>query len=162
MFVGALSRASLLRCTVRRGVLFAALSICLISFAVSRWVLWPVQVSGDSMTPTYQNGQPNFINKLAYLSRGPQRGDVVGVRVGRGDCYFKRIIGLPGEKISFHRGTVLVNGQPLVEPYIEHPLLWILPPVQLGPDDYFVMGDNRTASMLGAVARHSIVGKAMF
>jgi len=160
--VSAFSRARLLRGTVRRGVLYAGLLLCLSCFGVSRWVFWPVKVSGDSMTPTYQDGQPNFINKLAYLAREPRRGDVVGVRVGSGDCYLKRVIGLPGEKLSFYRGTVLVNGQVLVEPYIEHPLLWILPPVQLGPDDYFVMGDNRTTSMLGAVARDSIIGKAMF
>ena len=148
------------RCAVRG--LCAGLFLCLLFFAVTRWVLWPVKVSGDSMVPNYRDGQPNYINKLAYLSRGPQRGDVVGVRVRPGEYYLKRIVGLPGEKVEFHRGTVVVNGRALAEPYIEHPLLWALPSVQLGPDDYFIMGDNRPSSMLGQVSKNAIVGKAVF
>jgi signal peptidase I len=150
------------RRVVRRRVLCGSLFLCFASFAFSHWVLWPVKVTGDSMTPNYQDGQPNFINKLAYLSEAPQRGDVVGVRMGHGEFLLKRVIGLPGEKIEFNRGTIVVNGRPLVEPYVEKPLLWALPPVQLGPEDYFVMGDNRPTSMLGSVAKDHIVGKAVF
>ncbi len=148
-------------CAARKQVLYVALGLCFLSFAISQWVFWPVIVSGDSMVPSYHDGQPTYINKLAYLTHPPQRGDVVGVRVGD-DFYIKRIIGMPGDKIQFRRGTVVVNGQPLVEPYVERPLLWWLRPVELGPNDYFVMGDNRTASTLGAIAGHSIVGKAVF
>jgi signal peptidase I len=146
----------------RRGVLYTALAICFVAFAVSRWVLWPVVISGDSMAPNYDDGQPNYINKLAYWSHPPSRGDVVGVRTVKDGYLIKRIIGMPGDHIEFYRGTVIVNGTPLVEPYVHRPLLWWLKPVQLGPDDYFVMGDNRTSSMLGAVAKSDIVGKAVF
>jgi signal peptidase I len=146
----------------RRGVLYMAFLVCFAAYAVSRWVLWPVVISGDSMAPNYQDGQPNYINKLAYWSQPPQRGDVVGVRVGDEDYSIKRIIGMPGDRIEFRRGTVVVNGQPLQEPYVHRPLLWWLDPVQLGPNDYFVMGDNRTYSWLGPVAKDSIVGKAVF
>ncbi len=146
---------------VRRCVLWSVFGLCFVIFGVSRWVLWPVKISGDSMVPNYYDGQPNYINKLAYLSHTPERGDVVGVEVGR-EFYLKRVVGLPGEKIEFHRGTVMVNNRPLSEPYIAHPLLWALPPVHLGPDQYFIMGDNRTLSMLGAVGRNAIVGKALF
>ena len=155
-------RVEIPRPAVRKRVLWSAFFFCFVIFGVSRWALWPVKISGDSMVPNYQDGQPNYINKLAYLSHNPQRGDVVGVRVGQEDFYLKRVVGLPGEKIEFHRGTVLVNGRPLVEPYIEHPLLWALPPVQLSNNEYFIMGDNRTFSMLGAVKKSAIVGKALF
>ena len=57
---------------------------------------------------------------------------------------------------------LFINGKPLDEPYPVRPLLWRLPAVQLGPNDYWVMGDNRISSMLGAVPRDHIVGKAMF
>jgi signal peptidase I len=146
----------------RRGVLYAALAICLVAFAVSRWIIWPVIISGDSMAPNYADGQPNYINKLAYWSHPPSRGDVVGVRTKQNGYLIKRIIGMPGDRIEFYRGTVIVNGRPLFEPYVHRPLLWWLQPVQLGPDDYFVMGDNRTSSMLGAVAKNDILGKAVF
>jgi signal peptidase I len=146
---------------VRRETLYTALVLCALSFAVSRWVLWPVKISGESMQPNYNDGQPNFINRLAYLSAAPRRGDVVGLRVGD-EFYIKRIIGLPGERIEFKRDTVVVNGEPLEEHYQVKPLLWRLPAVQLGPNDYFVMGDNRTCSMLGAVKRDHVIGKALF
>lgn len=147
---------------VRRQVLYLALGLALLGYTCSRWVIMPVQVSGESMAPSYEDGQPNFINKLAYRSRHPQRGDVVGLSAGRGDLQLKRIIGLPGEKVEFRRGTVVVNGEALHEPYVLHDLLWWLPSVQLGPKDYFVMGDNRRVSVLGSVPEGWIIGKAMF
>jgi signal peptidase I len=146
---------------VRRG-LYIALCLCMFTYVLTHWVLWPVVISGDSMAPSYADGQPNYINKLAYWTHGPQRGDVVGVRVGQDDYLIKRIIGTPGDKIEFYRGTVIVNGEKLVEPYVQHKLLWWLDPVQLGPNDYFVMGDNRTYSILAAVSRDDILGKAVF
>jgi signal peptidase I len=139
-----------------------ALTLCLAAFAMHRWVFWPVVISGDSMAPNYRDAQRNYIYKLAYLSHAPQRGDVVGVRFAGSEYLIKRIIGLPGERIDFHRGTVVVNGKPLHEPYVEHPLIWWLSSVQLGPEEYFVMGDNRTYSVLGTVAKNNIVGKAVF
>lgn len=148
-------------CAARKGVLYAALGISFMGFALFNWVWWPVVISGDSMVPSYHDGQPTYLNKLAYWSDEPQRGDVVGVRVGD-EFYIKRVIGVPGDKVEFYRGTVIVNGTALVEPYVERPLLWWLRPVHLGANDYFVMGDNRTASALGTVPRNTIIGKAIF
>lgn len=114
------------------------------------------------MAPNYRDGQHNYIFKLAYVTHSPERGDVVGVRLSGNEYLIKRIIGLPGDRIDFHRGTVIVNGKPLAEPYVERPLIWWLKSVQLGRDEYFVMGDNRTFSVLGSVAKNDIVGKALF
>lgn len=146
---------------VRRSVLFFGFFLCLATFAVLRWVWFPVTISGDSMVPNYGDGQPTFINRLAYWSSMPRRGDVVGVRVGKELC-IKRVVGLPGERIEFHRDVVFVNGMPLKEPYPVRPLLWRLRPVQLGQNEYWVMGDNRTTSMLYAIHREQIIGKAMY
>lgn len=148
--------------TVRRSVLGSGLLICIFFFALSRWVLWPVQISGDSMAPNYDDGQPNYIYKLAYLSHPPERGDVVGVRVKNNEVCIKRVVGLPGERIEFRRGTIVINGKPLVEPYPVKPLIWWLRSVQLGENEYFIMGDNRTSSMLWAVSKEQIIGKAVF
>lgn len=125
------------------------------------WILWPVKISGESMAPNYDDGQPAIINRLAYLSNGPKRGDVVGLKVGD-EFYIKRIIGLPGERIEFVRDQVLVNGRPLAESYSVKPLLWKLAPACLGANDYFVMGDNRAMSKLGPVSRDVIIGKSIY
>lgn len=146
---------------VSRTALCVALACCVFGYMLTHWILWPVTIDGVSMAPNYDDGQPAIINRLAYLADRPRRGDVVGVRVGR-EFYIKRIIGLPGERIEFLRDQILVNGRPLAEPYPVKPLLWRLAPAQLGANDYFVMGDNRTASKLGPISRDRIIGKSMF
>jgi signal peptidase I len=146
---------------VRRKTLCLALFICIAGYVLTHWIFWPVKVSGESMQPNYEDGQPALINRLAYISHSPKRGDVVGLRVGD-EFYLKRIVGLPGERIAFQRDTVLINGQPLRETYHVRPLLWRLAPQVLGANEYYVMGDNRTMSKLGPVRGDIIIGKAVF
>jgi signal peptidase I len=149
--------------------------LVVISFVVFDFfwfVLLPIRVEGISMLPTYQNGSVNFVNRLAYLRHDPKRGDVVGIRLSDPGLtrpsllYLKRIIGLPGETVAFVDGQVLINGQVLDEPYIkEKDCDWALPAVTLGPDQYFVVGDNRSMPaeyhIFGKVERDHIVGKAV-
>ena len=149
---------------LRKKVLFTALGLAFVCYAFFQWVLWPVKVMGESMLPTYQDGTRHFINKLAYRWEKPQRGDVVGVWVRPGEIYVKRIVGLPGEKIDFKDGRILINGQPLKEPYTRKliPDAWEVSPVELGPDFYFVAGDNRAVSVLGHVPAERIIGKVVY
>jgi signal peptidase I len=140
-------------------------------FFIFRFVLLPIRVEGISMLPTYQNGSVNFVNRLAYLRHPPQRGDVVGIRLSDPSImwpsimYLKRIIGLPGETVAFVNGKVLINGEVLDEPYEKDGCDWNLPPVKLGPDEYFAVGDNRSMPsqfhVFGKVERDHIVGKAI-
>ncbi|MGB7768591.1 MAG: signal peptidase I [Verrucomicrobiia bacterium] len=140
-------------------------------FIVFRFVLLPVRVEGISMLPTYRDGSVNFINRLAYLRHGPQRSDVVGIRLSDPGImwpsvmYLKRVIGLPGETVAFVNGRVLIDGQTLDEPYEKDGCDWNLPPVKLGPTQYFVVGDNRSMPSefhaFGKVERDHIVGKAI-
>jgi signal peptidase I len=142
---------------------------CIVVF---RLILLPVRVEGISMQPTYRNGSVNFVNRLAYWRHGPKRGDVVGIRLSDPSImwpslmYLKRVIGLPGETVTFVNGTVYINGRALNEPY-EPPndCDWDLPPVKLGPTEYFVVGDNRAMPAQfhehGKVESDHIVGKAV-
>lgn len=140
-------------------------------FLVFRFIVLPVRVEGISMLPTYQNGSVNFVNRLAYLWHGPRRGDVVGIRLSDPGIsrpsimYFKRIIGLPGETVAFVHGQVLIDGHVLREPYEKYDCDWNVPPVKLAPNQYFVVGDNRSMPArdhyFGKVWRDHIVGKVM-
>jgi signal peptidase I len=131
-------------------------------------VLIPFRIEGSSMEPTYRHGSVNFANRLAYLLRRPERGDVVAIRTtaGRQVMYLKRIIGLPGERLAIRNGTVFVNGAPLVEPYALNPRRWQRPEIQLAPDEYYVIGDNRRMRMedqeFGRFKANLIVGKVLF
>jgi signal peptidase I len=152
------------RTLIRLGVL---LGLALVAFLVFSFVLYPVQITGPSMYPTYRNGQINFINRLAYLNHEPQRGDVVGIRFsGNHVMYVKRIVGMPGESIAFSRGTIYINGKPLDEPYLKFPSKdWESLPKQLGSNEYYVVGDNRSMPFeyheKGAAPRQRIIGKIL-
>ena len=91
-------------------------------FVGFRMSIQPILVQGISMQPTYRDGQRRFLNKLAYRSAQPQRGDVIGIReAGKQVLLLKRVIALPGERLRIVQGTVLINGEPLEEPYLLPP-----------------------------------------
>jgi signal peptidase I len=77
----------------------------------------------------------------------------------------KRIVGLPGETIAFHEGHVELNGEPLDEPYVKRPCNWEHGPERIGPDEYYVVGDNRSMDFdqhtKGKAERIRIVGKVL-
>ena len=149
---------------VRLKVLMSALLIAFVCYGFFSWVLWPVKVAGQSMMPNYHDGSRHFINKLAYVSTVPQRGDVVGVRTPDGDVYIKRIVGLPGEKLHVEHGEIVINGELLNEPYVETriPLRFRVPPTRLGPDEFFVIGDTRATSIYRQVHRRDLIGKVVY
>jgi signal peptidase I len=149
---------------LRFKILFAGMLMAFVTYGIFHWVLWPVQILGDSMLPNYHAGERHFINKFAYVSDQPVRGDVVGVRVSREDTYIKRVIGLPGEEISFTNGVVFINGVLLPEQYVKTrvPAEWPHDAVKLAAETYYVMGDNRAVSVLGKIRIDQIVGKVVF
>jgi len=142
------------------------------SAVVFNFVLLPVRVTGISMEPTYHDQAINILNRLAYVRGQPQRGDVVGLRFATnatGAFHFlllKRLVGLPGETISFSDGQVCVNGEPLEEPYLKLRSHWNLPGRTLGPDNYYFVGDNRSMPPElhdhGIATRSQIVGRVLF
>lgn len=128
------------------------------------YVFLPIRVEGVSMLPTYKENRINFVNCLAYVLRPPQRGDVVAIRYsGRSYMLCKRIVGLPGETIAFREGHVEINGQPLDEPYVKRSCNWEHSPELIGPNEYYVVGDNRSMDFdqhtKGRADRSRIVGK---
>lgn len=115
------------------------------------------------MQPTYGDGGYSLMFPLIYMWRGPERGDVVAIRMpGGGAFYVKRILGLPGEEIQFDKGSLLINQQTIPEPYIQHKGEWDLQPIRIPAGYYFVAGDNRLTSFdghtLGTVNRKRIAG----
>ncbi len=133
---------------------------------ISRFVLLPIRVQGISMLPTYKTSSINCVNCLAYAFHPPRRGDVVAIKLaGRHVMYLKRIIGLPGETIAFHEGHVFINGQELAEPYLKYPCNWEHQAELIGPNEYYVVGDNRSMDFYnheqGISTRDRIVGKIL-
>jgi signal peptidase I len=152
--------------------IWVALTICALSvlsyYAVSRYVVTAVVVQGASMLPTLHDGDRYLLNRWAYLMRAPQRGDVVVIKdPGHSDYAVKRIVGLPYDVIKFKDGKVFLNGKLFSEPYLNRGTRTSSADgrdqqIMLGPDRYFVLGDNRNISedsrYYGSVRRDQIVG----
>jgi signal peptidase I len=142
--------------TLRRIFIWGTCTMVLFHYA-----LVPNKVTGASMTPTYRDGSVNLINRLSYTKRGPQRGDVVVLRDGE-DLILKRVIAIPGEHVTLEHGIFYINGKPYEDQFSKWPVNWDIDPIALGPNEYFVIGDNRTYSMFGKFNRTKILGKVVF
>jgi signal peptidase I len=137
-----------------------------IIFAIRTYALLPIRVEGVSMLPTYQENRINFVNRLAYVLHPPRRGDVVAIRYsGPSIMLCKRIVGLPGEVVAFHEGHIEINGEVLDEQYVKMSCNWEHAPKRLGPNEYYVVGDNRSMEfeqhMQGIADRNRIMGRIL-
>lgn len=136
------------------------------------FLIQPFYVKGASMEPTFDDHEYLIIDEISYRFREPQRGEVVVFRypLDPRQYFIKRIVGLPGEKITVADSKVTVfdeahpEGWVLDESYLADgvPTFGVLT-VTLGPGEYFVLGDNRTSSLdsrtFGPLPRKNVVGR---
>lgn len=146
------------------GVLVVAAAITVL-IATRLFIL--VQINGNSMAPTLQEGEVIFLRQTKKVAKG----DVIGFYYG-GRILLKRVIGSAGDNIDIdNEGNVYVNGERLVEPYLTEQNLGRCElefPYEVPEGMLFVLGDNRAISMdsrikaIGCVEKDQIVGKAAF
>lgn len=129
--------------------------------------LFVVQVSvvkGSSMEPCLHDGDRLVVDRVSYNLAEVQRGDVVVLRYPRNPAvdFVKRIVGLPGDRIEMHRGTLFVNGDPC-DAYGCIPDRQELAALEVPDGNYFVLGDNRPISCdsrdFGLVAQELLKGR---
>lgn len=151
--------------------LIAIVSLIIV-FLVRAYIAQPFVVSGASMEPTFHTGEYLIVDQITYKFEKPQRGDVVIFRypVLPSKFFIKRIVGLPGETIKIEGFNVYIKGPSeetftqLEESYIEFKQDSYLE-TELDDGQYFVMGDNRVASLdsriWGPLEESYIIGKAL-
>lgn len=121
----------------------------------------PVKISGSSMSPTLENGQQVWLNHLDHTY---EHGEIVifDAPDGSGDEYVKRVIGVPGDTVSYTNNQLYVNGTAVPEPYLDalkaaNPGATVTPNFSLATlastqqqtvpaGKLFVLGDNRPIS----------------
>ena len=121
----------------------------LIAYILLTKVIFISVILSGSMEPTLKVGNTAFFDRLAYINSEPQRGDVIVFYSEEyGECFGKRIIGVPGDHISFKDGRVLINSEYLNESaYLETDMRTDGYREFNVPDGYYiVMGDNREYS----------------
>ena len=151
-------------------VIIFAVSIFLFVYLL---VAQPHKINGESMETNFHNNEYILTEKVTYDFNKPQRGDVVVFKAPPDghDEYIKRIIGLPGETVKVENCKVYVNGNELIEKYLQ-PGLCTNPgtfategaTLTVPPDNYFVLGDNRPHSLdgrfFGFIGKDKFTGRA--
>ncbi|HEX8946989.1 MAG TPA: signal peptidase I [Candidatus Paceibacterota bacterium] len=158
--------------SITRDIITFVLLVVLVVVPIRLFIAQPFVVDGESMHPTFENGNYLIIDELTYDFEKPQRGDVIVFRYP-GDpsiFYIKRIIGLPGETVSITNGLTTItepNGasKTLTEPYISSKDASYNLNTTLSGDEYFVMGDNRPESsdsrVWGPLPKRDIIGRVL-
>ena len=148
--------------------------VCLFAFVFVWYFGQRVSTVGDSMNPVLYNKDVVLVNRIVYDASTPKRGDIIVFKPKGNEnthYYVKRIIGLPGETLEIIEGTVYVDGKKLEESYSTTEIKdvgIVTEKIELGGDEYFVLGDNRENSEdsrmadVGNVKRSHIYGKAWF
>jgi signal peptidase I len=148
----------------------SALKEVVIFIVLAVVIVLPIVVDGESMHPTFENGDYLIVDELTYHFESPQRGDVIVFRYP-GDpsiFYIKRIVGLPGETVHITNGTVMITKTDgaqltLTEPYAVVDDATYNGTTTLGAGQYFVMGDNRPESsdsrVWGPLPAQNIIGR---
>lgn len=137
------------------------------------FLIQPFYVKGASMEPTFDDHEYLIIDELSYRFRVPERGEVVVFRypLDPRQYFIKRIVGLPGETVRVADNSVIITNKERPEGFALDEKDYLGPEtithgdktVTLGEEEYFVMGDNRSASLdsrtFGPLPLQQIVGR---
>lgn len=152
------------------------LVICMaVVLVVTNYVVTPVQVKGSSMYPTLEDGSLGFSDIIGYRMTGIKRFDVVVVYLEEKNEYLvKRVVGLPGETVSYKDGQLYIDGEAVDEPFFDEDykdsygslFMSDVDPITLGDDEYYCLGDNRPHSSdsryYGPFKKEDIRSKGIF
>jgi len=145
--------------------------VLIIVIPIRMFIAQPFIVNGESMIPTFKNGDYLIIDEISYRFNQPERGEVIVFRLPTNQKRFliKRIIGLPGETVVINGSHINITKKDntvvqLEEDYLGDNLssfgygTW-----ELKANEYFMMGDNRNNSSdsraWGVLKRDLIIGK---
>ncbi len=142
------------------------------AYLIVTYVGQRTQVSGSSMETTLSDQDHLLVDKLSYRFDDPERFDIIvfPFQYDQNVYYIKRIIGMPGETVQIdEEGNIYIDGELLEESYGKEVIKHAgraSEPVELGEDEYFVLGDNRNNSSdsrepsVGNIHEDDIIGRA--
>ena len=152
--------------------LIAILAAVAIALFVDNFLIVNAQIPSGSMENTIMTGDRVVGNRLSYLTKGPERYDVIIFKYpdDESQLFIKRIIGLPGETVEIRDGHIYIDGssEPLEDVETKEYMVGNYGPYTVPEGCYFVMGDNRNDSKDSRywinpyVSKDKILGKAVF
>lgn len=157
-----------------KSILYTIVFTVVLVFLLKTYVVINATVPTGSMENTILPGDNIMGLRISYLFEEPERGDVIFFYFPDDESqkYVKRIIGMPGEKVTITDAKIYINDSevPLDEPYLKEEWIGGIGPYEFQVPDgcYFVLGDNRNASADARywqnpyVKKEKIIGKAIF
>lgn len=150
--------------------LYPYVIIIIVVVLIRSFIITPVIVSGNSMLPNFNNGELLLVKKIGYNEKTIKRFDVIVIKKDKEEI-IKRVIGLPGEHISYKNNKLYVNDKLISEDYThlntkDFNLEEICTCSTIPEGKYLVLGDNRPISKdsrtIGLIDEKNIVGKTVF
>lgn len=150
--------------------LYPYLLIIIFVILIRTFIATPVIVSGGSMNPTLKDGELLILRKIGYNAKTIKRFDIVIIQSGKEEI-IKRVIGLPGEHISYKNNKLYVNDEVVEQNFTaldteDFNLEEICSCSVIPSGKYLVLGDNRPVSkdsrIIGLIDNSDILGKAEF
>ena len=149
--------------------LYPYVVIILIVAVLRTFIITPVVVSGDSMKPNLNNGELLLVQKIGYNKNSINRFDIIVLKDDE-DEIIKRVIGMPGEHVSYKNNKLYINDELIEENYVfrdtkDFNLEEVCTCTSIPEGKYLVLGDNRPISkdsrQIGLIDEKDIVGKAI-
>ena len=138
--------------------------IIIVVIIIRTFIFTPVVVNGPSMMNTLHNGDAMILDKIGMKLGGIKRFDIVVIHTGKTKI-IKRVIGMPGETISYHDNKLYINGKEVSDNH-SNEITYDFEEVKIPDGEYYVLGDNRTDSVdsriLGTIPKNEILGHATF
>ncbi len=138
--------------------------IIIVVIIIRTFIFTPVVVNGPSMMNTLHNGDVMILDKIGMKLGGIKRFDIVVIQTGKTKI-IKRVIGMPGETISYHDNKLYINGKEVSDNH-SNEITYDFEEVKIPDGEYYVLGDNRTDSVdsriLGTIPKNEILGHATF
>ena len=138
--------------------------IIIVVIIIRTFIFTPVVVNGPSMMNTLHNGDVMILDKIGMKLGGIKRFDIVVIQTGKTKI-INRVIGMPGETISYHDNKLYINGKEVSDNH-SNEITYDFEEVKIPDGEYYVLGDNRTDSVdsriLGTIPKNEILGHATF
>lgn len=151
-----------------KSILFAVV----MAIIIEKFIFGITVVQGMSMSPTLQNDDKLFVNKIVYFLKKPHIGDIIifhpPIKEREREMFIKRVVAVEGDTFTIKENTVYINGEKIYEPYVNREAYdkktYNITEGVVPKGMVFVMGDNRNDSndsrCFGFVPVKNIRGKA--
>lgn len=134
--------------------------IIIVVLFIKHFIVSPIRVNGKSMMDTLYHGDIMLLDRISYRTSDIKRFDIVVIDNGD-EFIIKRVIGLPGERVTYTGNQLYINDKKIDDPYATNSTTEFDTTVE--EDCYFVLGDNREDSMdsryFGTFPKNKILGK---